>query len=110
MEGQNMADIRLKVSPEELRRGAEQIDRQIANVQRSWQRLCEAAGACRHYWEGDAADYGGRLLEETKQEVQEAFCRLKEQPARLLQMAGIYIEAEEQAAQLANALPDNAIL
>lgn len=104
-----MADIRLKVSPDELRRGAGRIEQQIANAQKSWQRLYETAASSRHYWEGDAADYGRRLLEETKQEAEAAFSRLREHPSRLLEMAGIYIEAEQEAAELANSLPDDAI-
>ncbi len=105
-----MADIRLKVSADELQRGAEQLERQIANAQSSWNSLCEVVNASRHYWEGEAADCGRSLMEETRQEVQEAFGRLKEHPPRLLQMAGIYRNAEARAAELVNSLPDDAIL
>jgi hypothetical protein len=35
---------------------------------------------------------------------------MKEHPFRLLQMAGIYSEAEQQAAELSNSLPEDAIV
>lgn len=104
-----MADIQLKVSPEELKRGAAQIESQIASIEKNWNSICEVAGASRYYWEGEAADYGRKLLEETKQDAQIALKRLKEHPDNLLKMAGVYIEAETMAAELINSLPDNAI-
>lgn len=104
-----MADFQLKVSPDEMQRQAVRMQGQIRQAQKSWNSLYEAAHASRRYWEGDAADYRHRLLEETKQEILTVFGRLKEHPTRLLQMAGIYTEAETTAAELANSLPDDAI-
>lgn len=105
-----MSNIQLKVSPDQLRQKAEQIAQHTANAQKSWQRLCELASLAKHYWEGDAADFAGRLFEETRQEAEDAFRRLREHPVRLMQMAGVYIEAEQQAAQLVKSLPDDVIL
>lgn len=105
-----MADIRLKVSPDELKRQAAQIEGQIANAEKNWNSLCEAVNASKRYWEGEAADYGRRLLEESKQEILAAFGRLKEHPSNLLEMAGVYIDAETKAAEIAASLPENAIL
>ncbi|MCI9612115.1 MAG: hypothetical protein HFH33_08830 [Eubacterium sp.] len=105
-----MAKIRIKVSPGQLRQQAEQISQQIANAQKSFQHLCDTAGAAKHYWEGDAADVAGRLFQETKQQADASFRRMKEHPFRLLQMAGIYSEAEQQAAELSNSLPEDAIV
>lgn len=104
-----MADIHLKVSPDELRSKAEQLKGQIANAERSWNSLCEAVHASRYYWEGEAADYGRRLLEETRQDVQTAFGRLKDHPSHLLEMAGVYTDAETKAAEIIRSLPDDAI-
>lgn len=104
-----MADIRLKVSPEELKQTAVQIEGQIANMEKYWDSIYEIAGASRYYWEGEAADYGRKLLEEIRQDMQTAFKRLKGHPSNLLQMAGVYIEAEAKAAELVNSLPDDAI-
>lgn len=104
-----MADFQLKVSPDELQRQAARIEEQIRQAEKSWNSLYEAAHASRRYWEGDAAEYRGRLLEETKQEILTVLGRLKEHPVRLLQMAGIYTEAETKAAELVRSLPDDAI-
>lgn len=110
MEGWEMADIRLKVSVDELRRKAAEIEGQIANAERNWNNLCEVVSTSKHYWEGDAADCGRRLFEETKQEVLEVFARLREHPSNLLEMAGIYTDAEAKAAEIIRSLPDDAIL
>ncbi len=104
-----MSDFRLKVSAEDLQRGAQQIESQITGIEKSWNRFYELAGASRYYWEGDASDYRKRLLEQTRQDLQAAILRLKECPVSLLKMAGVYVEAEKQAAELINALPDNVL-
>ena len=105
-----MADMRLKVSPDELRQKATEIEGQIANAEKNWNSLCEAVNASKRYWEGEAADYGRKLLEESEKEVLAAFGRLKGHPTNLLEMAGIYIDAEAKAAEIINSLPENAIL
>ncbi len=105
-----MADVQLKVSPDELRRTADQIESQIAAIRRNWNNLCEIISVSGHYWQGDAADYGRRLLEETKQEVLEACGRLKQHPSNLLEMAGVYADAQTRAAEIIRSLPDDVIL
>mgnify|MGYP002070621956 CR=1 FL=1 len=105
----HMANVQLRVSPDEMQRQAARIEEQIRQAKKSWNSLYEAAHASRRYWEGDAADYRHRLLEETRQEVLAVLGRLKEHPVRLLQMAGIYTEAETKATGLVQALPDDAI-
>lgn len=105
-----MADMQLKVSPEELKQKAAEIEGRIVNAEKNWNSLCETVNASKRYWEGEAADYGRRLFEESRQEVLAAFERLKGHPSSLLEMAGIYIDAEAKAAELANSLPENAII
>ena len=105
-----MSDVRLRVSADELRKRAAQMEQQIKNVEKNWNSLCETAGASRYYWEGEAANYGRRLLEETKQDVGAALGRLRAHPANLMEMAGVYVQAEEKAAALAKSLPDHVIL
>ena len=53
---------------------------------------------------------GRRLLEETKQEVLEACGRLKQHPSNLLEMAGVYADAQTRAAEIILSLPDDVIL
>lgn len=105
-----MADFRLTVSPGELKRGAAQIESQIADAQKNWRSLCAAAETAKHYWEGDAADCRRRMFEETKQEMESVLWRLKNHPSNLLKMAGIYSDAEEKSLQMTASLPDDAIL
>lgn len=104
-----MADIQLKVTPAALKRHAGEIKSQIANAEKNWNGLCEAVNASRRYWEGDAGDCVRKLLEDMREDVRVMFSRLKEHPSDLLNMAGIYVDAEEKASSLANTLPDDAI-
>ncbi len=104
-----MADIRLKVTPDELKRKAGELEKQIGNAQRNWNALCEAVHTSRYYWEGEAADRGRNLLDEMTEDVRSVFCRLKEHPSDLLEMAGVYTDAEKKAVTLANSLPADVI-
>ena len=89
-----MADIQLRVSPEELKKRAGEIGQHVTAAHRYWNELCGIVKASEYYWEGGAGD-GSR--------------RLRAHPSSLMQMAGIYSEAEAQAAVLAKVLPDNVL-
>lgn len=104
-----MAGFQLKVAPDELKNKAIEIEGQIANVEKNWNSLCETVNASRRYWEGDAAEYRLNFLGKIEQDVQEALQRLREQPLDLMQMAGIYIDAETKAVELASHLPDDVL-
>lgn len=104
-----MADVRLKVTPDELKRHAAELEKQIAGAQRNWNGLCDTVSASRYYWEGKAGDCGRKLLDEMKEDVQEVFCRLREHPSDLLQIAGIFVDTETKASNLANTLSDHVI-
>lgn len=105
-----MAGIQLKVSPDELKNKAGEITKQIQQMERNWNQLCELVNASKVYWEGDAGEQHRKLLKENEKDVQVILKRLKEHPEDLLEMAGIYTSAEEHAAQIANMLPDNVIV
>ena len=104
-----MADVRLKVTPDELKRHAAQLERQIASAQRNWNGLCDTVRTSRCYWEGEAGDRGRKLLDDIKEDVQTVFSRLREHPSDLLKMAGIYVDTETKASNLANTLSDHVI-
>ncbi len=104
-----MADVRLKVTPDELKRHAAELEKQIAGAQRNWNGLCDIVSTSRYYWEGEAGDRGRKLLDEMKEDVQKVFCRLREHPSDLLQIAGIFLDTETKAQNLANTLSDHVI-
>lgn len=104
-----MADIQLRVRPDVLKKKADELGRQIGNAERNWNRLCSVVRASKHYWEGDAGDCGRRLLEGIEEDVGMVFRRLREHPSDLLQMAGVYIDTEAKASELASTLPDDVI-
>lgn len=104
-----MQDIRIKVTPSEMQRHAAEMQRQIANAERQWNSLCETVNASRYYWEGDAGDWGRKLPADMREDVLRMFNRLKEHPADILEMAGIFVRTEDKAVSLANTLPGDVI-
>ena len=104
-----MADIQLRVSPEELKKRAGEIGQHVTAAHRYWNELCGIVKASEYYWEGGAGDGSRRMLQELTEETEAIFGRLRAHPSSLMQMAGIYSEAEAQAAVLAKVLPDNVL-
>ena len=104
-----MADVRLKVSIDEMKRKTNELTKQINKVEKNWNRIQDTVNASKSYWEGDAGDVHRKFLKDHEEDVQTMLKRLKEHPRDLLDMAGIYLSAEEQAKQLAKALPKDVI-
>ncbi|MBO5373337.1 MAG: WXG100 family type VII secretion target [Lachnospiraceae bacterium] len=105
-----MAEIHLKVAPDKLHSKADEISRQINQIQADWNNLSEIIKKTKSYWKGDASDLHQKYRDECEKEMLEILKRLKEHPTDLLKMAGIYEEAEDKAIQLAQSLPDEVIL
>lgn len=104
-----MANIQLKVSPEVLRVKAEEISGQIQEMDNSWSRMYDLIQNSKFYWQGEASEYHRKYLKENNEEMKKLLKRLREHPIDLQKMAGVYVEAEQQAVQIASALPDDVI-
>ena len=104
-----MANIQLKVSPDALRTKAQEISGQIQTIENNWNRIYDLIQNSKSYWQGEASDYHRKYLKDNNEEIKKLLKRLNEHPVDLQKMAGVYIEAENQAVQLASALPDDVI-
>lgn len=105
-----MANIQLKVSPDVLRTKAEEISGQIQTIDNNWRRIYDLIQNSKSYWQGEASDYHRKYLKENDEETKKLLKRLREHPIDLQKMAGVYVEAEQQAVQIASALPDDVIV
>lgn len=104
-----MADIRLKVSPDVMRAKAGEISNQIARIENNWNRISDLVENSKFYWQGDAGDIHRKYVKDNAEDVRKMLQRLREHPEDLQKMAGIYVEAESKASQLAQALPSDVI-
>lgn len=103
-------ECRLKVSTDTLREKADEISDSIAVISREWQDLSDTVTQSTSYWEGDTSDKHQKYLNSVRDDVDMIIRRLSEHPTDLLKMAGIYEGAEDEASDLAKALPANVIL
>lgn len=102
--------IVLKVTPEVLTRMADDIEKQISDIQNQFDSVDTEINKTRSYWEGDASDTHKAQYDSLKDEISEAVTRLKSQPVNLLKMAGLYEETESSAEEAAQSLSADVIV
>lgn len=105
-----MAGIRLKVSTDALKAKAEEISGQIRNIDGGWKQISVLIRGSQSYWQGDAGNQYRKYLKKNDEDVKKLLKRLQEHPIDLQRMAGIYVEAEQEAKQAASVLPDDVIV
>lgn len=106
-----MADMFIiKVTPDKLLSGANDITNEINRLESSWKKIGSIITNSKNYWEGDASNMHQKYYKEVQEQVDQILKRLKEHPADLLQMAGLYQEAEKSASAVANSLPMDVIV
>lgn len=105
-----MAGITLKVSPDQLKAKAQEIQDQISRFESSWKQLYQTAQNTKSYWVGNASTQHQKLLTTYEEDVARIIRRLKEHPEDLMKMAGVYEEGESAAQQIAQSLPVDIIL
>ena len=99
----------VKVSPEEMERKSDEMHTKIQHMQTSLRNLRDRVNKSTSYWQGDAANKYRSAYKSYENEINTMMKKLNEHSSDLLAMAGIYREAENANAQLANTLPDNVI-
>lgn len=102
--------IVLKVTPEVLTRMADDVEKQIVDIQNQFDSIDTDINKTKSYWEGDASDTHKTQYDSLKDEISEAVKRLKSQPVNLLKMAGLYEETEDHAEETAQSLSADVII
>ncbi|NCB91977.1 MAG: hypothetical protein EOM40_05310 [Clostridia bacterium] len=104
-----MAGIQLKVSSSELIDKSHRADILIGEIQAEFDKFTEIIGGSSAYWTGEAADSYRTEYRQGEKHISEAVELLKGYPKRLMQMAGIYEEAEAKSDQVIESLPMDVI-
>ncbi len=105
-----MAGFVLRVTPETLERKAGEISTEIEAVKTAFDKIDEEVRGSKQYWEGDASDAHIKYYNSIKDELYKTVSRLKENPKKLLTMAGIYKEGENENKATAQILSADIIL
>lgn len=104
-----MSDFMLKVTPEQLKSKAGEIQKQINSFENSWNQITQIIQNSKGYWVGDASNAHQKAYKDCQNDVQRIIKRLKEHPQDLMEMAGVYESSEQTAVSLAQALPADII-
>lgn len=93
-----MADIVLRVTPEVLQQKSGEFTDIIKEIKTHFDRIESISAKTKGYWQGDAGTRDRESYASYKDDIQFIIRRLQEHPTDLLTMAGIYREAERDAA------------
>lgn len=104
-----MANIKLKVKPDELVSKSGEIKKDINAIEQSFTKVTTLVTNTKKYWEGDASDKHIKRYNELKEDFQTIVKRLKEHPDDLEKMAGVYKENENEIKNLLEALPTDVL-
>lgn len=102
--------IQLKVTPETLIRTADNIEKKIEDIQKQFCSIETDIYNTRSWWEGEASDAHKAQYDSLKEEMEESIRHLKDSPANLLRMAGLYRETELHTKEAALSLQENVIV
>ena len=105
-----MADIILRVTPAELRSKAEQFRILISDIRDRFRTVEEISSKTRGYWLGDAGDQDRDGFSSFQDDISYTLGRLEEHPTDLLQMAGIYEQAEQSVTETNSELQTDLIV
>ena len=105
-----MLDVQLKVTPEELKVKAEQVNGHLSALRQRFQSMEQSVNRSASYWQGEAGDMHRRDYQERKEGIGEIFRRLSEQVSDLQAIAANYQESERQVSEFLGDLPSDVIL
>ena len=86
--------LALGVTPESLKAQASVISSDINAMAANIQSMSNELNETGSYWKGDAGNLQRQRFEESVSEMNRLMERLRSYPTRILQMAGMYEEAE----------------
>lgn len=95
----------ITVTPEELASAASELSGYISTMNDCFQQMKATMAQTEGYWVGEAGDAHRQLYTEQVAKTEEIISRYTEHVRDLNTMAGVYSEAETQAAAKAEELP-----
>lgn len=106
MNGEN----RILVETEALIAEAGVVKESVSTIQSKFEDVADIINAVNFYWEGDGAETHKNMYLQKTEKVEEVCRRFREHVRDLYEIAGIYEEAESNAAEEAEALPSDVIV
>lgn len=101
--------VELLVKTEVMVAQANEVRTLASNMKDKFHAMEELMNKTKSYWIGEAGDIHRKRYEEQKEDIEMMLRRIYEHPDDLLQMAGIYNDAERINIEASNKLPDSII-
>lgn len=95
----------IRVDPQELKNQSNQVAADIRSIEKHWKGIANIVSGSKNYWEGDASNTHQRIYKDLADDAEKIIQRMKENPIKLQQMAGIYGDTQETATKQASELP-----
>jgi len=102
--------ITLRVTPEKLEKKAGEVERYTEQLKTHFDNIQDIVSRTSGYWIGIAGDKARKEFESQKDDVETVIKRFREHPGDLLNMAGVYREAENSAKSQSEALKTDVIV
>lgn len=106
---QDWGAVEIRVTPETLRRKADEVSRRIDAVKQLFSELESLVRSTRGYWIGEGGEEHRREYMDRRDDIEEMLRRLRLHPADLLRISGNYVEVETVVEENINILREDAI-
>jgi len=107
--GSAYSDLSFTVDPEELYNAASSLQQEIDYIKRQFAAMDQAVNKSAGFWIGDAGDKYRKVYKEQVKEADRMFRRLMEHVTDLREIAGVYVNKENESVGLAQQLPSDVI-
>ena len=104
------SDLSFTVKPEELYNAAESLQGQINYIKKQFMAMEQSINKSAGFWIGDAGDKYRTVYKEQVKEADKMFQRLTEHVNDLREIAGVYVNKENEVVALAAQLPPDVIV
>ncbi len=105
-----MNEFALRVQPEELKAQASVFQEIVKDIQKNFDEFQNIGLRTKGYWVGEAGDKARLNAASYQEDMAALLQRLQEHPTELLQIAGLYSEAEADAEDIASSLRTDLII
>ncbi|MCR5526157.1 MAG: WXG100 family type VII secretion target [Lachnospiraceae bacterium] len=104
------SNFQLKVTPETLEQRANEAASKITRLKNYFTEIDAAISKTSGYWLGEAGELHRKIYQEKKEEIDAIIARLERHPVNLMQMAGVYREAEADNVEASSPLMSDIIV
>lgn len=103
------SNFQIKVKPDDLRYTAGNVQKTLSTFQTQWGDLIRLVEQTRSYWVGKGADAKRSEVSIMEKDVERMISRMSEYPPDLMEMAGLYDNAESTNTNRIGMLPIDVI-